>query len=299
MVVFHLRVLGVEDLCGRTRGAMGWRRDRHTAQMQLPVTDITTHLVADHNSMGNPTAHHLALGLYWTDVVAPSLRALKDELQETRDSEDPTDSFFLNDIADLMQSTAAGFLIAVQSMWERWLRRFLVDRDWALWTGPKDDATRMVRASAIQKARWSSAGGKSTLDLHQHFERLLGLPLSCFDAYADLCILQDAGNAIRHGEGASLTRLLSAHPDLRSVVVDAALRAESWNGAGAQPEERAAAVQAAFVEQMLDATRWFWEDLENIRCNSFARKSASVLKNLAAWPDTRMARAATRVWSPC
>ena len=266
--------------------------------MPRPVTDITSHVVADYNSLGSPADHHLALGLYWTDVVAPSLGALKDELHKTRSSEDPLDGFFVNDIAELMKVSASGFLIAIQSMWERGLRRLLVDRDWTLMIGPWSNDTRKARAETLQKAKWLRAAGDSAPDLHQHFERLVGIPLMCFDAYADLCILQDAGNAIRHGEGPSMTRLLNAHPELRYVVADSALRDEAWTGAGVQPEERAAAVQEAFVEQMLDASRWFWEDLENIRCNSFGRKGASVLKTLAVWPDKRKARAASRVWSP-
>lgn len=271
---------------------------RHTAAMQCPDIDITAHVVVDHASIGSPTEHHLALGLYWLEVVAPSLAALKVQLQETRSSDDPTDSFFVPAIATLMQCTAAGFVIAIQSMWERGLRRLLVDRDRALMVGPSNNDTRKARADTLQKAKWHRGARDPGYDLHQHFERLVGIPLMCFDAYHDLCILQDAGNAIRHGEGPSLTRLLKAHPDLRYVVADAALADVSWDGAGVQPEERAAAVQEAFLEQMIDASRWFWEDLENIRCNSFSRKSPSVLANLAAWPETRRLRAASRTWSP-
>lgn len=253
--------------------------------MPAKTVDITKHVIPDLEEYFFPERNAAALALYWDSIVVPALRTLNEELDRTRRSKDGVDWFFVDPLADLNKATVGGFLLAVQSMWEREVRALLTRRETKLHGG--------VQVKDIQRGPWEV--------LQQHFERLMGLPLRSFDAYNDLQILQYVANALRHGQGAAATWVRQRHPELGVItdLVDGTENAQP--GQIDTPEDRlgpALVLREQVLHQMIDAVRWFWLDMECIRINSFSAKGPGVELKLADWPNVRASRAANRVWTP-
>lgn len=253
--------------------------------------DITGYAWTDHESVGSPTSHTGSLELFRDSVVRPSLQALDEELRKLQGSEEPGADFFVDDYAALLQTTTEGYLIAVQSMWERGLRAMLILREKKL--------VRGAQAAVLERATWSEKPG----GLQDHFLRLMGLPLQAFDSYADLDLLQSLGNAIRHGDGAAARRVHQLCPNLwfnwidpSEDVVVGAFRIAAPPDAPKNPSFESITLPEAVLEQMIQSVLWFWEDIENIRCNSFKRKHHTVVNKLSAWQANRMLRPNSRFW---
>lgn len=259
--------------------------------------DLTTHQVLDHESMGFPGSRGRSLELFRDSVIRPSLLALDVRIEELRSTDDPGDDFFAEDLAELFQATVEGYLLTVQSMWERGLRSLLIGRDKRL--------NRGARITDIERASWRGpAGGQR--DLHGHFERLVGLPLQSFgEIYEDLDLLQSFGNAIRHGDGDAARRVHGRCPSLwwnwvgpGEVLCAGPFHITVPLDAAKHPAFDDISLPEQVLEQMIQSVTWFWQDLENLRCNAFANKAPSVQARLAGWPAERATRAAMRIWSP-
>jgi hypothetical protein len=250
--------------------------------------DIHQFVLLDHDSLGFPEGHARALQLFRASVVTPSLREIDREIEENARSEEPGSEFFESDLADLFQATVEGYLLTVQSMWERGLRRLLANRERRLCGG--------AEVNTLQKALWSS-GPKS---LQSHFERLVAVPLTSFDSYGDLDLLQNLGNAIRHGDGPSAERVHNLAPTLwwnwigpgKTILAGPLTIVTPADG----PSFDNVTLKEVVLEQMIQSIAAFWEDLECMRCNSFRNKHESVVRKLEAWPDERQRRRSTRVW---
>lgn len=254
--------------------------------------DIHSFALLDHESVGSPTEQARALELFRDSVARPSLRALDCEIEENAKSHDPGAEFYELDLADLFQSTVEGYLLTVQAMWERGLRRLLLARDKKLNEGKAADA--------IKRAVWSS----DARSLQAHFLRLLGFPLHAFDSYQDLDLLQCLGNAIRHGEGPSAERVHDLAPSLWShwlapgtTIGSGDLEVQISLDAPKYPRFEDVTLKEIVLEQMIQSVNGFWADLEQIRCNSFRRKHESVVRSLAEWPSERLRRRQVRVWT--
>lgn len=196
--------------------AIGQKRtvSNYNFYMNNSVSDIHQFVFLEHESLGFPGGHARSLQLFRDSVVVPSLRAIDREIQENDRSDDPASNFFESDLADLYQATVQSYLLAVQSMWERGLRRLLVSRETRLFGEGKV-------VDALQNARWSEDANslqcKSSKDaktLQSHFKRLLAVSMTAFDSYDDINLLQNLGNAIRHGDGASAIRVQELAPTL-------------------------------------------------------------------------------------
>lgn len=253
--------------------------------MPAKLVDITKHFIPDLEEYFFPERNAAALALYWDSIVVPALTTLNAELDRTRRSKDSLDWFFIDPVADLHKATLGGFLLAVQSMWEREVRALLTKREIKLHGG--------AQVRDIQRGPWEI--------LQQHFERLLGLPLRSFDSFNDLLILQNVANALRHGKGSASTWVQHHHPELAVIteLVDGTENAQP--GQIGTPEDRlgpALVLREQVLHQMIDAVRWFWLDMECIRIHSFSAKSHHVELKLADWPNVRASRAAARVWTP-
>lgn len=266
---------------------------RHTGWMDATTCDITTYVWLDHDSIGAPTSRAHSLSLLRDSVIRPSLKALDVEIDVLRKSDEPAADFYAEDLADLFQTTVEGYLLTVQSMWERGLRSMLMLREKSLSKG--------ADLAALERASWV---GKSP-NLHDHFDRLMGIPLQSFDSYADLDLLQSFGNAIRHGDGNAARRVHQLCPSLwwnwmapGETLEAGPFRITMPTDGPNHPSFSSITLPEAVLEQMIQSVLWFWEDIENMRRNAFKRKHYTVVQTLAAWNEQRSLRKGSRIWSP-
>lgn len=263
-----------------------------TLVMEPTEFDLCGFSLLEHNSLGHPGAHSRSLELFRDNVIRPSLRALDAERIRLSDSDDPTAVFLLSDLDELFQISVEGYLLTVQSMWEKGLRSLLIAREHQLCEGKA--------ASEIQRAVWR---GPKRSDLHAHFERLMGFSIAACDVYADLHLLQCIASAARHGDGPSAKRLQELCPGLWWSWSDApqTLVAEPSHFRSPTATQEHTPISLikepeALLEQMTQAVTWFWEDMEYLRCMSFRRRHISVESRLRCWPVERALRASRRYW---
>jgi hypothetical protein len=256
--------------------------------------DLCGFALLEHDSLGHATAHARSLELFQDSVIHPSLRALDAEIARLEGSEEPGAEFFVSDLGELYQASVEGYLLTVQSMWERGLRSMLVARERRLHAGDAE--------GKLQRAVWHDAKGG---DLHAHFKRLMGFPLTVFDAYCDLDFLQCLASAIRHGDGPSARRVHELCPGLwwnwidpDETLVAGPIRLQPSPGSPKHPSFSSITLPEDLLEQMTQAVLWFWEDVDNLRCSSFTCKHHTVVERLDAWPAERALREGKRVWSP-
>jgi hypothetical protein len=262
--------------------------------MVLDDCDITSYAWIDHESVGlHATGHVQSLELFKTNVVKPSLAALDHELHVLRQGEDITWVFLEDDYVELFDKTMQGYLLATQSMLERGLRALLCERERRLNNGD--------RVKTIQSARWTLDRG----GLQAHFKDLLGIPLTAFDTYDDLDLLQTLGNAIRHGDGTSSQKVYQMCPGLwphwlspGSVIEGGPFTIPVPLDAPAFPPFESISLPQALLEQLIQSVIWFWDDIEHMRCNSFSRKHSTVEQKLEEWKIARKQRSSIRVWTP-
>jgi hypothetical protein len=256
--------------------------------------DVSSFCWIDHESIGFPGSHVQALELFRDSVVLPSLNALDTEIQRLHQSEDPTAIFIADDYTELFQTTVEGYLIAVQSMWERGLRALLIERERKTSQSPK--------TIEIERATWS---GRRAPTLQDHFRHLMGISIQAFDSFQDLDLLQSLGSAIRHGDGDAAKRVHQISPNLwfnwlepGGEIIAGPFRMTVPSNTQKHPPFESITLPQALLEQMIQSVLWFWEDLERMRCNSFKRKHHSVVAKLSTWRADRSARQSSRKWHP-
>lgn len=260
--------------------------------MNSSKPDIYRFALLHHESLEFPEGHARSLQLFKESVVHPSLNALTSAIDANARDEDPTSVFYENDLAELYQTTVASYLLAVQSMWERGLRKLLITREKALETG--------IKVADIQMKSWSGKG----INLHTYFERLLGIPITAFDSYGDLDLLQNLGNAIRHGDGDSAKRVHELAPSLwfNWLAPGEVIHAGPCcfivpDGAPKHPSFSEVTLEERLLKQMIQSVTIFWQDLEYVRCNSFRRQDDSVTRQLEKWVAERRTRDNDRFWT--
>lgn len=237
----------------------------------------------------NATMNMQALNLYRDEVVRPALATLDGRHAEARAKDDPGTVFWECMLEDTHALSVEGFLLTVQSLFERGLRRMMV----AAAHQRGGDVKR------IRKALWRS---EQTVDVQQLFEGLFGAPLSLFGPHQDLELLQVLGNALRHGDGASAERLHKLVPSLwhhwlppGTVIPGVGFQVPET--APRHPSFDNITLPVAFLEQMIQSVLWFWEDVEFVRCNSFSSTHSSTVRFLDELREKRSQRASLRVWS--
>lgn len=253
--------------------------------------DITNYAWLDHESVGFPSSHLYTLKLFKERVVEPSLQALDTEITRLQASGDPAAEFLCDDYAALYQTSIEGYLIAVQSMWERGLRSMLILRDKKVSQNPN--------SSVLERASW----GETPRSVQDHFHRLMGVPLQAFDSYPDLNILQNVASAIRHGDGVAARKVYKSCPKLwfnwlppGEELVAQRFRLSIPADAPAHPSFGAITLPRAMLTQMIQSVMWFWEDIECMRCNSFKKHHPTVLATVSRWRIARAGRHNARVW---
>jgi len=259
--------------------------------MSQPDLDIYQFVLLNHDSIGSPTSHVRALQLFRDSVVRPSLQEIDREIEENARSDDPASVFYESDLADLFQATVESYLLSVQSMWERGLRKLLVSRERCLF-GREE-------VNVLRRAIWS----REARSLQFHFERLLGFPMAALDSYEDLDLLQNLGNAIRHGDGPSAERVHKLAPSLwwnwiapGETLQAGPLTITAPDDAPKHPSFDIVSLGESVLEQMMQSVCDFWQDLEYVRCNSFRNKHESTVRQMIAWAEERRCRKTMRVW---
>ncbi len=262
--------------------------------MEEHATDIHSFVWVDHESVGLAITHVRSLELYRASVIRPSLTALSDAIEKLEQDGDQTALAF-SDLPELFQSTVEGYLLTVQSMWERGLRAMLIER---AQRSSKSDSY----IQALKRAVWS--GGKP-LDLLRYFEELMFLPLQSFDTFGDLDLLQLLGSALRHGDGPAAQKLHERCPSLWVHWLPPGTHIEAAGfsyihpvDAPKYPSFAQITIPEALLGQMVQSAIWFWDDVEHMRCNSFKRKHPNVVADLERWRSERQNRSAHRLWNP-
>jgi hypothetical protein len=259
----------------------------------MSESDVDLHqfVLLDHESLGLPVSYARSLRLFRDSVVLPSLRAIDLELAECARGDEAGAVFYESHLADLFQATVEGYILTVQSMWERGLRNLLVTREKRLNSGK--------RVNELQKAAWASRADS----LQCHFQRLLAVPMTAFDSYVDLNLLQNLGNAIRHGDGPSANRVYELAPRLwfNWLAPGTTIQVGSYkftmpDDSPRYPSFDNVTLPRIVLEQMIQSVSDFWDDLEYMRCNSFRNKAGAVVRLLESWPEERRERSIKRVW---
>ena len=267
-------------------------------QMIHTVQDLDQVRWQHHEAIFYAQLDEVALIMFQNDVVKPAIAALERKLQACQASEDPAQqSLVYDNYADLRQSTIEGFLLTLQSVHERALRKLLMGMAGKKGWDRKSSGT-------LKNATWSS-GKKEDGSLQQQFRMLLDVPISMFGNYSDLNILQLLANAIRHGDGRSAEDLHKACPSLWKNWLPPGtnlrigqLNLNVPNDAPAHPRFEDITLPMNLLDQMFSSIFGFWGDIEYVRCNSFPTRGEDVEQHMAALLQKRIDREGSRVWSP-
>ena len=216
--------------------------------------------------------------LYLESSVTPALDAIDDRLDELLRTDEPAAVFQVADVKALRNSTIQAFALSVQSQWERQLRGFL-----------KDCASEFnhpaVFVDALEKANWA--------ELLKRFQELRGLPLQAFESFPDLDLLQQLGNACRHGDGNSARMLYERYPELWPnwpPALPAGWAGPALPNVSNHPPFSQVCLRRSRLVRLTDAVIWFWEDHTYIYTNSIERKNSNVDAALARMREERARR---------
>jgi hypothetical protein len=261
--------------------------------MKEQIADFTTYVVLDHESLGSPTGHLRALELYRDSVIRPALETLSSKIDELQKSEVDLAAFELLDFEPMYQDTVQGFLLAVQSMWERALRGMLAVRAKQLRMDEK-------YVSGIRRAVWFH---DKVDDLHDAFQELVGISIKSFHAYPDLNVLQLIGNVLRHGDGPSAEKLHDSCPRLWVNWLPPGTHIEAGPfsttvpaDAPKHPSMSEMTTPGEVLEHLIHSVCCFWSDIEYLRCNSFRRRHPSTAEWMAKYVEERTAREGPTNW---
>lgn len=194
----------------------------------------------------------------------PSLAALDSRIARLGQSNDGGAPFELADVEDVLRETKRAYALALQAIWERQLRAYLL--------GCACELTPSEFSVAnFEKADWSK--------LQTYFARLRGIELKAFPSFGELDTLQHLGNACRHGDGKSGQELTRRCPDLWTSETRAIVGGTWTVTAMNIPVER--------LRDFGDAVIAFWKDAEFIYCESLKSKSPTLEARLAKERHTR------------
>ncbi|WP_210216962.1 hypothetical protein [Rhizobium tibeticum] len=163
----------------------------------------------------------------------------------------------------VIRETKLAFSLAIQSIWERQLRAYVLGCAREL--RPAEDLQ-----SKIERADWEK--------LQKFFISLRGIELRAFPSFDVLDILQNLGSAARHGDGGSAKKLIRQCPDLWAHLPEALTN-------GIAPfDYRTVAMLDVPVDRLkgfAEAVAGFWEDAEYIYNESIEPKDAHLEARLA------------------
>jgi hypothetical protein len=221
---------------------------------------------------------------YVRDIVEPSVAAMESriaKLTELSHREDHVAAFSIGPAQELLRATMTGYCLSIQSLWEKQIRGYLQSCARELKV-----VSRAMEQS--KKATWE--------ELDALFERLRGIPLSAFDEFPSLTLLQLLGNVCRHGEGTSLERLAVEHPELWPPDRTFELIPPPPGGRHAKRTAENLAISLDLLKSLAGSIDSFWRETEYIYNESIGRKHPSLE---AALVEERRKRAGRgRPWDP-
>ncbi len=202
---------------------------------------------------------------YWRNVALPALVSADIEVEQAlaATETDVSAVFVHTDRVDQHQVTALAMGIALQSLWERQLRRYLG-------ASVVNDEAMQKR---VQKAPWT--------ELQKLFHLLRGVPLQAFANFPDLDLLSQIGNVCRHGDGTTADRLWKSHPALWPY-------SENHGQPGAAPAVEYMHLSTELLSQLADAVATFWAFISYLYTENLRVKHPSVERRL---PELRQRHA--------
>ncbi len=207
--------------------------------------------------------HATTMQTYLDDVIIPALDTLDRKAEELEQRGGAWAAFAKPDMQDVIRETKLAFSLAIQSIWERQLRAYIIGCAKEL--RPAEDLR-----TKIERADWEG--------LQKYYTNLRGIELRDFPSYSMLDILHHLGNAARHGDGKSAARLVENCPDL-------------WPHLPPQLAEKQPSavyrsvalidVPVLHLKTFAAAVADFWNDTEYIYNESIERKDPSLEAKLA------------------
>ncbi|CAN7749325.1 hypothetical protein [Duganella sp. LjRoot269] len=194
---------------------------------------------------------------YWRNVALPALASADIEVEQAlaATETDVSAVFVHTDRVDQHQVTALAMGIALQSLWERQLRRYLGA------CVASDEAMQ----KRVQKVPWT--------DLQKLFHLLRGVPLQAFANFPELDLLSQIGNVCRHGDGTTADRLWKSHPELWPY-------SENLGQHGAAPPVEHIHLSTEMLTRLADAVATFWEFISYLYTENLRVKHPSVERRL-------------------
>lgn len=192
------------------------------------------------------------------DVVQPAFAALQNRVDRLQ-AETETDhsvAFLISDLEDLRIETAQAFCLAVQSIWERQLRRYVEEC--------ADILEEEQRSDHVARARH-----RSWKVVEEAFYSVRGIRLDQLPSHYELSLLLTLGNACRHGPGPAMDTLRQSHPELWP-----------WNSPGDCEGGIGPVVSSDLLHTLCKAIQDFWEELEYIYQESISVKHPSLEREL-------------------
>jgi len=222
---------------------------------------------------------------YVRDIVEPSIAAMTQRIEKLNtlsQGDDVGAAFAVGPAEELLRATLMGYCLSLQALWEKQIRGYL------------ESCARELKAGqgAVHKSRTGTWD-----DLNRLFEQVRGVPLSAFDEFTSLNLLQLLGSACRHGSGSSLERLTVQYPELWPPDDSVALIPPPPR-APQEPQRTAEnlAISADRLRSLAAAIDSFWRETEYIYNESIARKHPSLEAALVTQRKQRAGRG--RPWDP-
>jgi hypothetical protein len=203
--------------------------------------------------------HGMTIRAYLDDVIVHSIDTLEQRIRELEASDDPIDMFTRSDTLDVLRETKIAFALSVQSIWERQLRTYLAGCAREL--RPDDNLQ-----CKVEEASWDK--------LQKMFRQLRGLGLDCFPSFPLLDTLQHLGNACRHGDGNSATRLQQTCPDFWKPLPSILGSFEAT--VGVRRLVSSMDISSEQLRQFAEAIAQFWDDTKYKYNESIEKKHPSL-----------------------
>lgn len=213
--------------------------------------------------------HSIALKSYLSDVINPTIEAVKNQIAKYAASDEGGAPFAQSDAEYLLDETIMAFCLAIQSFWERQIREYLIGCAGEL--RPKQGLEDKVK-----KATWEKLEGL--------FFDLRGISLKEFPSYETLFTLHLLGNVSRHGEGPSVEKLWRRRPDFWPRDRFAMPGQQKPTGPPSVGQMNISPVE---LRSFINAIISFWDDAEYIYLESIDRKHESVERKLALLRNER------------